>query len=281
MTALDRLLENIGKQGLVAVGFVLLVALAGCSGMGGSGTESPADTATPGDDGLPDTDTIVERTAATLEAVDSYESNSTLTSTIQVPNGEQTSNLTTNARTNRETRRLMVTQTVTALGQEITSRTYLLKDTIYRNNPRLAQQYGSEWVTVDASENQTQRWHRNDELMSHRVILENGSVTLAGTETIDGSEAYRLVVDGDEDALEAFYGYENTPLEITNVSTTMWVDTDTDRILQVDGRINQSVTTQGTTRTTITEYDLRFTYTDVSITLPEAADSAVDLNQTS
>lgn len=272
---------RIWRRRLIVLGLVAIVALAGCGGLsGGDGTATPTETTSPTETGPPEASTIVEQTASKLENVDSFQMNAVWNSTVSSPNGERKSNATVTTYVDRKTDRIQVEQSVRAAGQSATAETYLVDEMVYRHNPRLAQQYGAEWVKADASGNVSQQFRRNDELMGHRAMLENASVTVNGTETVSGSEAYRLEVDVNETAMEMFYGFDQTPVNITELSTTVWVDAASNRILRTDGVMTQTTTIAGQTATTTLDYDERFKYVDVSITLPDAADTAVSIDQT-
>ena len=264
----------IGKKGLLVVGVVALVALAGCSGLSGGNGE-----ATPTETGPPEAATIVDETASAIEEVESFQMDGVWNSTVSSPNGERKSNATVTTAIDRGADRIEVNQTTEAIGQRITAKMFLVDGTVYRHNPQLAQQYDSEWVKVDASGNVSQLFRQNDELMGHAAMLRNASVTVNGTETVDDTEAYRLELDVNKTAMEMFYGYDGTALNITELSTTVWVDTETNRIVRADGVMTQKTTMAGQTATTSIDYDERFEYVDVSISLPEAADSAVSVDQ--
>lgn len=271
---------GIGKRGLLVLGLVALVALAGCGGLnGGDGTAAPNETTSPTETGPPEASTIVDQTVSTLESLDTYRMDAIRNRTISSPNGERMVNATVTMHIDRETDRIQVEQKAQAMGQSVTAEMYLVDEMVYRHNPQLAQQYGSEWVKADASGNVTQQFRQNDELMGHRAMLENATVTVNGTETVDDNEAYRLELDVNETAMEMFYGFDGTPLNITEFSTTVWVDAESDRILRADGMVTSKTTTAGQSATTTLDYDERFEYVDVSITLPDEADSAVSIDQ--
>ncbi len=282
MTGLEGLVagNRIGKKGLIVIGLVVLVAFAGCSGLtGGDGEATPTDTTSPAETGTPEASTIVNQTTATMTSVDSYRMDAVWNTTISSPNGERKSNATVTSFIDRKADRIQVNQTVETMGRSITTEVYLADETVYRHSPQLAQQYDSEWVKVDVSGNVTQQFRQNDELMGHRAMLGNASVTVNGTESVDGTEAYRLELDVNETAMAAFYGYDDTPLNISEITTTVWVDTESYRIVRTDGVMTQQTTVAGQTATTSIDYDERFTYVDVSISLPDAADSAVSIGQ--
>jgi len=286
---LRHLLESrIERKHVLVVCLALLVGLAGCSGLGGqdgtaTATPTPTDTATPGNDtsSIEDVDVsaseVIGPAAETLGGVDTYSLSGTLNITVASPNGEQTVQSTLNTSVNRGAMRLKSAQTT----RGITSETYFVDGTLYQRSPQFAQQYNSEWIKIDASNESADQFDRNDELAAHRVMLQNASVTVVGAEDVRGERAYRLNLAVDETALNAFYGFTNTSAGIGSVNTTVWVGTESNRVLRASGTITQQATIQGQSVDTTIVYDEYFDYGDVSISLPDAASSAVEINQTS
>jgi hypothetical protein len=287
MTLRQLFNSSIDREHLLVVCLVLLVGLAGCSGLGGqdgtaTATSTPTDTATPGNDtsSIEDVDVgpneVIGPTAETLTGVDTYSLSGTLNITVSSPNGEQTVQSRLNTSVNRGAMRLKSTQTT----RGITSETYFVDGTLYQRSPQLAQQYNSEWIKIDASNESADQFNRNDELAAHLVMLQNASVTVVGAEDVRGERAYRLDVAVNETALNAFYGFSNASARINSVNTTVWVGTESNRVLRASGTITQQATIQGQSVDTTIIYDEYFDYGDVSISLPDAASSAVEINQT-
>lgn len=268
---------------MLAVLLTVAVALAGCSGLAGQG-------GTGSDDGGPGTangtsdataEEVVESVAAEVDEIDAYEMTSEMNMTLSVPNGEQTIRLSANSSVDRANREATTVQTTSMGAQTLTSETYLVDGTVYQHSEVLVQQFNSEWIKVNVSEDLEEQFRQNDELGAHRAMLQNASVTLNGTEEVGGTQAYRLEADVNETAIEAFYGFDNASgVSIDNIETTVWVDTETDRIVRAAGVLTQSGEIQGQTSESTVDYDERFEYTDVNVTLPDAASSAVDVNQT-
>ncbi|MFC7134186.1 MULTISPECIES: DUF7537 family lipoprotein [Salinibaculum] len=299
MKGLRRLGSRIERRHVLTVFLVALVALSGCAGLGGgddatatptaTATETPADGADGGDGGTGTaTAESVDVSAAevvgpavdAMNSVESYRFTGSLTQTVQAPNSQQNVSLELNTSVDRANQRLMSEQTIDAGVQTLTTNTYIVDGTLYQRGQQFVQQYNSEWIQVDVSSGIEEQFNRNDELGAHRVMLENSSVDLVGAQTVDGERAYRLELDVDEEALSDFYGFNGTSVTLQSVNTTIWVGTESNQVLRAAGDIRQQITAQGQQLTTVSTYDERFHYTDVDITLPDAASGAVEVNQT-
>lgn len=289
--------SRIGRRQVLVLSLVALVALSGCAGLGGDGgsnaTATPTATATgtpadgDGGTGTPTyesvdvtADEVVGPAVEAIKGVESYRFTGTLTQTVKAPNRQQNVSLEMNTSVDRANQRLASEQTVDAGIQAVTTETYIVDGTLYQRGQQFVQQYNSEWIRVNVSDGIEEQFNRNDELGAHRVMLENSSVDVVGAETVDGERAYRLELDVDEEALSDFYGFNGTSVTLQSVNSTIWVGVDSNRVLRVAGDIRQQVTVQGQTLTTVSTYDERFHYTDVDITLPDAASSAVEVNRT-
>lgn len=291
MNVLQQLGSRIGRRHVAILLVAVLVALAGCGSQGGDGSPTPTATetatVTPGDSATPtieDVDVSAEEvvgpTVAAMEAIESYTLSGNLNQTVQAPNREQTLQLGITTRVDRANQALAAEQQLEGAGQSLSSSSYIVDGTLYQRSQQFVQQYNSEWIKVNISAGIDDQFNRNDELAGHRVMLENSSVDLVGAQTIDGERAYRLELDVDEEALSAFYGFNGTSITLQSVNTTIWVSTETNRVIRAAGQLRQQITVQGQQVTTITNYDERFTYTDVDISLPAAASGAVEVNQT-
>lgn len=264
-----------------------MVVLAGCAGTGGDGTASP----TPSESETPDNGANIEPVDATseevivqaveaMDGVDSYQLSGTLNQTVRSENGERNLRAEVNTSVDRATQRLRSSQTIDAGIQTITTTTYIVNGSVYQRSSQFVNQYDSEWIQIETAGGIQDQFNRNDELTAHRVMLENASVDLVGAQEIDGDQAYRLELDVDEDALSNFYGFGNASVTLQEVNATVWIDTDSNRLVRSEGTIRQQITVQGQQVTSVIRYDERFAYTGATITLPDAASSAVEVNGT-
>lgn len=285
MKVLESTGKRIGRKRLLVVGLACLLALSGCSGLGGGdGTATATATPTVTDNGTNGGIESVDVTAAevvgpatdAMAAVESYQLSGKLNVTAKSSNAERTSQVTVDTVVDRATPKLHATQSV----QGIETDSYIVDGVLYQRSQQFVQAYDSEWIKIDVSNQTTDRFNRNDELAGHRVMLKNASVTVRGAETIDGQRAYVLDLDVNETALDQFYGFNGTGVETTNVTTTVWIAADSKRLLRASGSITQQTTLQGQSVETTVDYTETFRYSDVSITLPDAARSAVEINGT-
>lgn len=295
MNVLQRFDGRIGRRHVLVVALAVLVALAGCSGLGGgeetptpAGTATPSEPATASESSTPaieDVDAsvtdVLGPTVDAIRSVETYRLSGTLNQTVEAPNREQDVFLSVNTSVDRPNEALAAEQTVDTGVRTLTTNSYIVDGRLYQRSQQFVQQYNSEWIQVNISDAIDDRFNRNDELAGHRVMLENSTVELVGAQTVDGERAYRLELDVDEDALADFYGFNGTSVELQNVTTTVWVSTESNRIVRAAGELRRQVTVQGQEVTTVTAYDERFTYEPVEISLPSAAGSAVDVNRTS
>lgn len=267
MRVLQRLGSGIERRHVLVVLMVAVVALAGCSSLGGGGDDA-------------DTETVIQSTVESIDGVESYSITGSLNQSIQTANGQQNVTIQLNSSIDRANERISSSQTVDAGIRTFTTESYIVDGTLYQHSQLFVQQFNSEWVKVSISDRFSDRFNQNDELAGHRVMLENSSVELVGTQEIDGESAYRLEMDVNESALASFYGFDDSTVEIQGVNTTIWVSTETNRLLRASGELRQQVTAQGQELTTTTSYDERFSYETVNISLPAEANSAVEINQT-
>jgi len=241
-----------------------------------SDTETPDETTDGGDSSALKTNTL-----AAIDGVESYHLTSNTTIVQAANNQRQTRELVSEGAFDRANERFRVNQTVSVSGmsQEVSS--YLVNGTVYEYSPIYASQYGSEWVTLDADAG---IFAQQDVLGRQEGYLANASVTTAGTETINGTEVQVFEADVNETATTAAItarlgsAGQNVEYNVTSVEQRLWIDTETDRPLRTAFSMNATVTQAGQTTDLTMEADMRFTYDgEVSITLPEGAESAVSI----
>jgi len=300
------------RRTLALLALAGLVVLAGCSGettdtdtpIETEGSETPTETQTPtetpaqtdtstpaqtdtptpeetttGDDDVPP---IQSDALAAIDGVESYHLTSNTTIVQAGNNQRQTQEIVAEGAFDRAREQFQVNQTVSLSGisQEISS--YLVNGTVYEYSPTYASQYGSEWVTLEPDAG---FFAQQDTLTRQQTFLANASVSTAGTETIDGTEAQVLEADVNETATTAAIAArlgstgQNVEYNVTNVEQRLWIDTETNRPLRTAFSMNATVSQAGQTVDLTMEADMRFTYDRaVSITLPEGAESAVSID---
>lgn len=309
MSVIRELVDGIGRQHLVLLGLVVLVALAGCSGADtGDGNETTVNgTATPvndsdgqtgenGSDGEADSpdfgseldsevtpasdlsvskSEVVSDAIAAQRGVDEYQFTSTLNVTTEQNNVVRSREIQTESAVDRENRTTRAAQDVTVSGQSVTQDSYLVDGTLYQRSEVFTQQYGSEWIRQNVSGNYSEVFKLRDELGFHRALLENGSASLEGAQTVDGERTYRLRIESNGSAFAEYFGVVQQMNANLNLTTVVWVDAETGHVVRSEGRLESTTTAQGRTVTSTIRFTDTFEYTDVDITLPEAAETAV------
>ncbi|CCQ32495.1 membrane lipoprotein [Halorhabdus tiamatea SARL4B] len=301
------------KRTLALLALAGLVVLAGCSGettettieTDGSDTPTETETQTPdkttskpaettSDSG--ETSTPVQIDTATLQAdtieamsdVVSYRMAQNVTTVQMTNNQEVTTNIEIEYAANRDAKALESHRTVTQLGTETVIDTYLSDERLYQRSDQYVQRYGSEWVTENVSENFTQQFNLRDQLWRYEFTLDSASLSSVEATTVDGTETYRVAADVNttklNDAIRSSLNLSANASQAvsagTNVTSTFWIDTETKRPLRVDRTVIGTQTIQGQPvdfeRTITTE----LSYEEVTVTLPDGANSAVSLNST-
>lgn len=304
----NGLLGHVERRHLALACLVVLVALAGCAGGtdGGTATGTPTE-GTPTENGttLPteasidnfsagegltgevtpttdlsvSTDGVTGDALAAIEGVDSYRLVGDSELRTQTNNVDQRQELSRVTRVDRERPALSVNTSVTARGRTQTQQDYYVDGTLYRHNPRFVQQYNSEWIQRNISENFTQIFEDADRLSLYRSVLRNGSVTLEGAQSIDGERSYRLRARTDGEAAAGVLGVSETNGTDAALVTTFWVDANTSTIVRAEGAV-EIVTTEGGQRAAVSgTFVESLTYGDIEVTLPESASTAVEVGQ--
>lgn len=282
---------------------VALVLLAGCGGGPADGTTTATtELSATTDDQPTTTETAAQETTATLrsvdadaeavredvlaalDAVETYRVNATFHRT-QTANGV-TRNVTVESQSvfDRSARELRTRETTTGAGQSVSSTTYLVNGTLYQRSPQFVQAYSSQWVRVPV-ENVSERWRMLDTVTRQRWALSNASVSVLGGRTVDSTEAYVLEVDVDEAAYNRLLENRlaqpgaNVSVNVSEARFRYTVAADSGRLIESTGTVQSTLTGQGQSVALEERFTLRFHgYGDpVSVTLPEAADTAVDI----
>jgi hypothetical protein len=183
----------------------------------------------------------------------------------------------------RADRELRVEQATTGAGRTVSVATYVVDRTLYQESERFVRAYSSRWVTLPVR-NFSQQWRMLDTLTRQRVVLENATVSVLGARTVGETRAYVLDLDVDEAAynrvLESRLERSGTDatVNVSDVRFRYVVAADSGRLLQSSGTVESTLTAGGQTATLTERLSLRFEgYGEpVSVTLPEAAETAVD-----
>lgn len=264
------------RRTLALVVLVVSASFAGCNALsGGSGEQGPDR----------DASSLAADAADAMESAETYRVSGTIEQTVSANNQERTATVTSTGVFDRTNRTLRIQRTTSTAGRTVEAASYLVNGTLYERSPVYERAYGSEWVKVDVSENLTRAWRAQDVLTRQRLLLENATVTRAGTATVNGTETVVLAVDGNESAFEDLVerrlGGAASSVEVTveNVSMTHYVASDTHRLRRATGTLELVVTSGDRTLAQTQRLNLTFSDygTDVDVSLPEGAAVAVDV----
>ena len=213
--------------------------------------------------------------------VEQYRAVRNLTTVVDSNNVERSTDRDQVILLNRTGERFQQSATVSTQGRTVDSAAYLVNGTQYSRSQGNARLFGSEWIKIDLGENASRPLDRQDALESARQYLANATLSAAGEATLDGSDVY--VVEADLRAANYTAVRSATSPALTNGTTvqdasgTYYVDKDSDRIERVSLRANWTSELGGSTLDQSIEAVTDFEYQSVSVTLPDAAEGAVDI----
>ncbi|SEW30242.1 LolA-like protein [Halobacterium jilantaiense] len=207
------------RRALVAVCVALLVATAGCSALGGGDGAQPTESE----------QSVHERVAAATQDVATYGVEFRMNITA---NGE-TLQLTQEGVYNRTSERARLNMSV--YGTPATS--YFDGETAYVTS-------GGQWQVQNLSGSGL--WAENGTLARQRTLLDVGSVSVVGNETVDGVETTVYAVDADPEAYQSLLGQQVGTTEsvgIQNATYRLYVADETDRPRKAE--LSMTVATRG------------------------------------
>jgi hypothetical protein len=234
----------------------VFVVLAGCNGIAlpgssnGAGTATPATTATPAPTPEPPGENV---TAASVAADALAASGNVSTYRVRVDERtnytdlERTFNATVNGSFDRAAGDAALNRTQESDALTFTVETYLdgANETLYQHSLVYRQQYGSTWVSEDLSGNYSTAYAEYDTLARQRALLNASNLTLNGTTTVDGTDAYVLNGSVAADAVDRLGSGAGG--DLSNVTATFYVAVDGadlirstvtfDGVGRVDGRV--------------------------------------------
>lgn len=296
-----------GRRRLLAVvAVVVLVATAGCAGLGSpdeaddSGPEvdnstnqtdsNETDDSTDDEStssGLEtslgefgnldpaDTDATAEQLLAEsvdrLAAVDSYRLEQRVVNRQEQNNQQRRVRLNQTARVNRTQRRVTAEGTTQTQVRSATVQRYLLNGSLYESSERIAQQFGSEWVQTNVSDQFDLIFQQFDSAGQIEPLFSNASGTIEGQTEIDGQRVYALNVTVDTTAVA------ETRRNIDSVeqfTLKIWLSAESSLPLRIGEDSVVTVSTSGGTITRRTDSVLRYRYEEFQISLPPEAEGA-------
>jgi len=229
----------------------LLVAVAGCSSTGSQLDVSEA----------PSAGSIQENVTRQMQSVET----ASFTMDMTVSTADQEVSMVADGTMDIPNERMRMTLDVNA-GQSVQVTQYVIGNTAYI-------QVDDQWQTQDVSSQNL--WGQNNQLALQQEILQNASLEVTGTDTVDGNPVWVVSLRPDPADLQTLMAQQTGPtgvvdnVEFGNVTVTQYVDTETYHVRQIDMAMN--LTTQGEssaidTTMTFGEFD-----ESVTIELPEGA----------
>jgi len=300
---------------LALLAVVVLVLSAGCLGLGGDdgngtdtlnesddGDDPGMDDANGSDDGsadgsaddsgpsLDDLDPVSDDVTAEeifSESISQLESTEEY-SYVQQSDQAQTRNNRTSEATSRQSVMVDTTEPAVSFEQNQTSQLgsteadgYLVDGVAYTRSERNAQQYGSEWIQQNISQEFDAFVDRYDITSQLTVFMSNSSATLEGETTYEGQRVYVLTADVDETALNEYYFGNGTggSAEFTDVQMTAWISAESNQPVRIEQTADSTSEAQNTVIESTVEDTITFDYSPVDITLPPEAENAPDIEE--
>lgn len=234
---------------LAVLALSVLLALAGCAD---SGSTDPADG--------PTAEEIQEEATATMDAV----SSAAFTMDMTVDSEQGSLSLQSDGVMDIDNKRMRMNMSLESGGRSVELTQYIIDQTAY-------QQLDGQWQSSDVSGQDI--WGEGNQLNMQQEMLENSTLEVTGTDTVDGNEVWVISIEPSDEAIQQFLTGTGTGvtenMDIESVSFTQYVDTDTHHVRQLD--LSMDTTIQGESATldmtmTFSRFDENF-----DIQLPEEA----------
>jgi hypothetical protein len=244
---------------------------------GGGATGTPTETPNPVNDSTT-VDSVRSDAVAAMADVDAYVVDSTVDEEYESEVNPSVG-INTTTRVNRTSRRINLTQVYSSTQRTYTVGAYALDGTMYGYSDFYRAEYGGEWIRYVPSDFE-RSFERRDTLSRQRSVLEGGNVTLAGTQTVRGTETYVVdanVSDEQYRSLVASYAGNATRSNVTveSASYRLWIANDTHLPVKSTATLELTVLETNPNTSVRTTATLRYEYgTTVNVTLPEEASNA-------
>lgn len=241
------------KRTLVVTALLaLLVAVSGCLGGGTTGTT--------------DAEQIRQDTVAAMQNLET----ATYEMQMSISAKGQTIEMNATGAMDRQAKLMRMNLSMDAGFRTIQVTQYIDGNTSYIN-------LNGQWQTKDVSgQTPGEGFWGNNQFAQQADALQNATVTLNGTATVDGEETHVLEVEVGKETIRELLPQQSAAgtlenVDISDIHFTQYVDTDTSYIRKVE--MNMDMTVQGqqaTASLTMTFDDFN---EDVSIEVPDAATS--------
>lgn len=205
---------------------LLVVGASGCLGSGGNGTT--AESTTEASSG--DAQRIVERANETMQSVDTYRTRMV----VEVSSGGQTATNVAEMVVNRSAGKTRMTMTVTA-GDGSEQHVQMYMDA---QNETMYTKQGDTWQSQPIPE---EYLYNQSQLSQMQDMMASGSVSLGGTDTVNGTSVQVIEIDPDEQAfmglIEQQVGEVPDSVSVSELSMRQYVDTDANLTRKVTMRM--------------------------------------------
>lgn len=232
-----------------------LLVLAGCLGGGASGYEMSERE-----------QQLKERAVGAVPEVDSYRIDGEISVSV-ADRGSVSGSI--DGVIDRADRRAKVTVDLRGAAS-VEATTYIVNDTAYVNA-------GNVWRTRDVSDRNL--WDRNAQLERQRELFEAAAFELRGNTTVDGERVRKVrlhIPEGKYDEVRQLSQAGTTEGEVTDLTYTLYLDTETDRPRRVAVDMGMRVDGQKADASVTMTFS-RFGE-NVSVTVPEEAETAAGVH---
>jgi hypothetical protein len=237
-------------RGLLAVAaLALLVAAAGCAD---GGSTAPADAPAP--------DALQRNATAAMQDVRT----ATFTMAMDMEASGQSVSMDADGEMDVENRRMRMDLAMDTGGRTVEVTQYVIDETAY-------QRIQGDWQTQDLAGQEM--WSGGNQLALQERMLENSSVEIIGSGTVDGHDVWIVAIEPGEDAIEQLLSGTASDVgenvDIQSLSFEQSVDVETSHVRKVDMRMDAEIQgQQATLNMTMTFENFN---EPVDIQLPEEA----------
>jgi D-alanyl-D-alanine dipeptidase len=217
-------MRNRTRAFVVTALLALLVAAAGCSG---AGDQAPAD--------APPADSLQDNVTAAMEDVET--ATFTMNMSMDTANQDQSISMNGNGAMDVPNRKMRMDLRMQA-GQSLEVTQYVVGDTVYMNA-------GGEWITQNMTGQNI--WEQNtNQLAMQQQVMENASVEVTGSATVDGNDVWVVSVQPDPEDIRALVSQQTTQsmpenVDFQNLTVTQYVDAETSHVRKLEMSVTMTV----------------------------------------
>lgn len=206
---------------LVTVALALLLATAGCTDDGSTG---PAD--------APSADALQENATAVMQEV----STAAFTMSMDIESGGQTITMDADGVMDAENRQMRMVMRMDVGDRSVEVTQYIVDETAY-------QRIQGQWQTRNLRGQDI--WQQGNQIALQRRMLENSTVEIVGSDTLDGRDVWVVSVDPSEDAIQQLVGQTGTGVgenvEVDSLTFEQYVDAETYHVRKIDMTMDATI----------------------------------------